>query len=417
MTPGHASFLEAAAAIGADLCRDALWDGRRCNWLGDAMEPVLGSWQVVLRSFSIDIYGGTSGVGLFLARLYRLTSERLFRTTSEGVVEHCFSMWDSLPIQGRLSYYAGSVGIADALVHIGEALDQPELIDKALSKLSSHLDTQPGPYSIDLINGIAGAIPPLLRLGSRYARPEFLERAIQLGVQLLATAKKRDEGWSWTTIDPAGAPGQRDLVGFSHGTAGVAWALTELYKQTGRADYLEAALEGIRYEQSWFQRDLENWPDFRGQPTTYPDGTSRYNCALAWCHGAPGIALSRLRAFQITGDSQIREQANAALRSTLRSITASLPGQESYCLCHGIGGNAEALIYAAEVFGDSSYLDRARQAGLRGIELYLRADKDWPCGVPGGGLNPSLLIGLAGIGYFYLRLYDPARFPSVLIVN
>jgi hypothetical protein len=41
----------------------------------------------------------------------------------------------------------------------------------------------------------------------------------------------------------------------------------------------------------------------------------------------------------------------------------------------------------------------------------------WPCGVPGGGESPSLMLGLAGIGHFYLRLYDPASVPSVLLVK
>jgi lantibiotic modifying enzyme len=37
--------------------------------------------------------------------------------------------------------------------------------------------------------------------------------------------------------------------------------------------------------------------------------------------------------------------------------------------------------------------------------------------VLGGGESPNLLLGLAGIGYFYLRLHNAAEFPSVLIVN
>jgi lantibiotic modifying enzyme len=39
----------------------------------------------------------------------------------------------------------------------------------------------------------------------------------------------------------------------------------------------------------------------------------------------------------------------------------------------------------------------------------------WPCGVRRGS-NPSLMIGLAGIGYFFLGLADPAL-PSVLLVR
>jgi len=412
---GHNEFLEAANAIGADLCRDAIWEGKRCNWLGDSMEFVLGSWQVVHRSFGPDLYGGTSGVGLFLARLYQATGTDIFRATALGAVEHTLSLWESQPEATRLAYYAGSVGIADALIEIGEALDRPELVKRALSTLAAHLATEPGPYMMDVIGGIAGAIPALLKLNARYSQPHLLDRAIALGDRLLSAANRTDRGWSWTTLEPTPGKAALDLTGFSHGTAGVVWSLLELHRQTNRPDFLAAAVQGIRYEQSWYQPDMENWPDFRGQPVALPDGSSRYYCALAWCHGAPGIALGRLRAFQLTQDPDMKAQALAAIRSTARGLAASIPGQESYCLCHGIGGNAEALVLASSILGDANYLRQANQAGRRGIELYHRAGLSWPCGVNGGGVNPSLLLGLAGIGYFYLRLYDPSRFPTVLM--
>lgn len=402
-------FLEAATLIGADLCRDAVWDGGRCNWLGDAMEFVLGSWQVVHRSFGPDLYGGTSGVGLFLARLYQATGEKMFQTTALGAVEQVLSRWESQPESTHVSFYAGSVGIADALIEIGKALDRPELVKQALATLSSHVMTEPGAYMTDVIGGIAGAIAPLLKI------PQLADRAEALGDRLVADANRGERGWSWTTIaPPAGRTDSKDLTGFSHGTAGIAWALTELHRRTGRAHFLEAAKEGIRYEQSWYQPWIENWPDFRGEPVAGSDGSSTYNCALAWCHGAPGIALGRLRVFQIGGDAEMKAQAEAAIRATSRGFATGLPGQESYCLCHGVGGNAEALILASEILEDPRFLDQARQAGLRGLEIYQRAGLNWICGVNGGGVNPSLLLGVAGIGYFYLRLYDPARFPTVL---
>ena len=40
----------------------------------------------------------------------------------------------------------------------------------------------------------------------------------------------------------------------------------------------------------------------------------------------------------------------------------------------------------------------------------------WPCGVMSGGETPNLMLGTAGIGYFYLRLYDAAAVPSVLLL-
>jgi lantibiotic biosynthesis protein len=417
MTTEQREFLEAATAIGAGLTRDALWDGARCNWLGDVMEYVFGSWQVVHRSYGGDFYGGTSGIALFLARLYQVTGEKLFRLTAEGAAGQCLSRAELIPPAGRLAYYSGSVGMADALMQVGEALERSDLFERGFGLLESACREEPAPNMLDVIGGIAGVIPPLLKIHAKYRKDWLLDCAVRLGEKLMNLARKAENGWSWTTLEPAAGKQQFDLTGFSHGVGGIAWALLELHRQTGREDFLEAANQGIRYEQHWYQADQENWPDFRNDPITGADGVTRYSCSVAWCHGAPGIALGRLRAFAITGDPEIRKQAEAALRTTSRSLAMPMPGTESYCLCHGTGGNVEALIYASQVFSDDSYLNTARQIGQRGIELYHKAGLSWPCGVMNGGENPSMLIGLAGIGYFYLRLYDPARFPSVLIVH
>jgi hypothetical protein len=46
---------------------------------------------------------------------------------------------------------------------------------------------------------------------------------------------------------------------------------------------------------------------------------------------------------------------------------------------------------------------------------YAVPGKQWPCGIS-VGCTPGLLLGLAGIGYFYLRLYRPS-IPSILLAQ
>ena len=137
----------------------------------------------------------------------------------------------------------------------------------------------------------------------------------------------------------------------------------------------------------------------------------------AWCHGAPGIGLSRVRAYALTDQEVYRREAEAALRCTSRTLAApAAPGQLNYSLCHGSAGNAELLVYAARVFGDDSSRLLAEQVGLFGVEHYRKTYGPWPCGVLQGGETPGLLLGLAGIGHFYLRLHDPLSVPPVLII-
>jgi len=414
MTPSRQDFLETAWKIGAELCREALWDGPRCNWLGDMMEYQFGAWSVVHKSGGTDLYSGTSGTGLFLLRLDEVAPDKKIRAVAAGALAQAVSRADTVPPPLRHGFYTGWMGIAHVLLEGAERLDRPDWAAKARQLIEGVCTVDPDPSAIDVLAGVAGVIPFLIRLYEREHRQELLDHAVRFGESLLARVNKSGDGWSWTTMPPMvqAAP---DLTGFSHGTGGIGWTMLELYGATGRDDFREAGVESIRYEQKWFQPDIENWPDFRNELTPSHDGTMRHACAMAWCHGAPGIGLARLRAFEILGDPQYRAQAEAAIRSTITSMNAS-PAQENYSLCHGLGGNTELLLCADALLPSAGYYQIAATVGHRGIELYDRAGNPWPCGIAGGGFNPSLMLGTAGIGYFYLRLHDPARVGSILIV-
>jgi lantibiotic biosynthesis protein len=87
----------------------------------------------------------------------------------------------------------------------------------------------------------------------------------------------------------------------------------------------------------------------------------------------------------------------------------------NFSLCHGLAGNSEPLIYADEVFRGSSYQSIACDVGIAGIQKYGKSGS-WPCGIQTGE-TPSLMLGLAAIGYFYLTLHDAHKIPSILMVT
>ena len=53
-------FLDAAATIGAKLCRDAMWSGKHADWTGASMEFIDNTWITAQRSFGGELYNGTS---------------------------------------------------------------------------------------------------------------------------------------------------------------------------------------------------------------------------------------------------------------------------------------------------------------------------------------------------------------------
>ena len=415
--PGDGVFLEAADFIAARLCRDALWSAGRCNWLGDSMEFVGGQWAVAHRAFGPDLYSGTSGVALFLAEAYAKTAEPLFRETAAGGVRHALSRLGELSGPARVGFYTGQAGLGYALTRVGELLGEPEFVDRGLQVVEALAEAEPDERATDVLAGSAGAIPALLYLRKRYEREPLLDLARRHGEFLLGAARKTASGWSWNTLNIAAEQRRQDLCGFSHGAAGISWALLELWKATGEERFRVAAAQGFAYERQCFDRQQENWPDFRGLYDSWAGTGGQPGFMTAWCHGAPGIGLSRVRAYALTGEEVYRREAEAALRTTGRTLAVpATQGEANYSLCHGNAGNAELFVYAARVLGDETHARLAEQVGLAGIEQYRRSQSPWPCGVLQGGETPGLLLGLAGIGHFYLRLHDPSGVPPVLII-
>lgn len=404
-------FLQAAAALGARLCREAVWAGDRCNWLGDAQEPFGGRWTVVHRAMGPTLYDGTAGIALFLWRLHERTGERPFRTAAEGALRQALSTRGRLPAEHRAAFHSGLTGIAWALAAAGETPGGERWREEAMALTDEAAEAPLSPRAVDVISGSAGAVPALLSLARRLEHPALAEAARRHGEHLLALARRGPGGWSWRTLE---SPCRGDLTGYSHGAAGIALALLELHAATGDERFREGAEEGFRYEAGLFSPAHGNWPDLRLFGETEAAEAAPVGHAMAWCHGAPGIGLSRLRALRLTGEPARRAEAEAALATTAAALRAAAPGA-GFSLCHGEAGNADLALEAAEALGQPAWRELAEEVGRRGIARYLAPDVAWPCGVPEGGETPGLMLGLAGIGYFYLRLADPATEPVLLV--
>ena len=147
------------------------------------------------------------------------------------------------------------------------------------------------------------------------------------------------QGLGWKSSFPCHGP----LTGFSHGAAGISWALLELAAQTGEDRFRTAALGGIAYERGVFSADVENWPDLRVVDTD-SNQAQTVPFAVAWCHGAPGIGLARMRCRRLLDDPIFDSEIHAALRTT---IAHGFGFNQS--LCHGDLGNLDLLLEAQRV--------------------------------------------------------------------
>jgi lantibiotic biosynthesis protein len=403
------AYLETAVGIAESVAASAFWSDGRCSWIGGMPEEGPTGLTMTYSSFGADLYGGTAGVGLALAEVAAAAGSVELRSTALGAVEHALARAHEVPDAARVGLYAGRLGVALAAARVGRRLEESGLVERALT-LARDVDVSSEPLENDLMSGRAGGILALLALRSLDGGDVLLERAVELGEGLLGAATASGAALSWPSTS---FPEQRHLTGLSHGAAGIGLALLELYG-AARDERFRAGAEGaFAYERALYDPAARNWPDLReialrGRP---PEAPPPY--AAFWCHGAPGIALSRLRAYELDPRPAYRDEARLALETTMASCRAEL-GAGNYSLCHGLAGNAEAVHEGRDLLGaEAEQLVRA--AADAGIEAYGRDPRSWPVGVF-DGTTDSLFLGRAGTALFYLRLHDP-NVPSLLLLR
>lgn len=373
------------------------------TWIGMGYIPETQRMQ--LQPLGYGLYDGVCGVALFLAALAKITGDEGFRDLALSALQPLRktlrktdpSFQRKITKQMGIGGGIGLGSIVYTLVRVSQFLDEPELLD--IASLAASLITQKsiaGDRKLDPIAGSAGAILGLLSLYQAKVNPAILEQALACGYHLLNNRVESDSGFkAWATL------GGKLVTGFSHGAAGIAYALLRLYKTTLEPVFLEAAEEAIAYERSVFCPNIGNWPDAEDNPFFM----------TSWCHGAPGIGLARLGGLEILDTAQIRQEIAVALNTTQQFGLQALDH-----LCCGNFGRMEMTLVAASklsrldleetVQKQAAWLvARAKQVGA----FYLFPE------LPGDVYNPGFFPGTAGIGYQLLRLAYPNSLPCVLM--
>ncbi len=243
----------------------------------------------------------------------------------------------------------------------------------------------------------------------RRATGAWLDLAARAGTRLAELGRPENGGLKWA-MDPSFP---RLMPNFSHGTAGIAYFLAALYRETRRPEFLEAALAGAKYLLSVAKTDGDSCLIFHDEP----DNKELYY--LGWCHGPVGTARLFFLLAEVSGDRTwldwVRRSANGLLAS-------GIPEQETpgfwnnAGICCGLAGVGEFFLDLSKALGDRAYLEfskrvaarlLARSTVERGRMFWLQAEHR---------TRPDYLFaqtgymqGAAGIGTFLFRLADADR--------
>jgi lantibiotic modifying enzyme len=334
------------------------------------------------------LYGGVAGIALLFLELGDLdTTTRALR----WLEQHC----DANDPQ-HYGYYTGRLGVADVFVRAFERTNEQHWLDVALRLARRGAEAEERLHIADLLSGYAGSVLGLIRLHAHAPEDWIADWIERLLARLVDESHRGAHGGIYWDRSPRQI---RGLCGLSHGAAGCGVAFLEAGRYFGDPALTSIAEQAFEYERLAFEAFGGDWPDYRIDIDT-PEGRARAFAALdnddraffteprtmnAWCHGAIGIGLSRLRAGK-------RNDVTTAIRKTRQSHFA-----EFMTLCHG---SAAAMLFLHRA-GDA---EGARAIAQPIIEKALRGDEFRSGHRQYAGEDNSLMMGSAGIAYALLML-------------
>ncbi|MER6068565.1 type 2 lanthipeptide synthetase LanM family protein [Streptomyces sp. NPDC001817] len=368
------------------------------TWISPVFTPA--GWSI--RVLPADLYTGQGGVVLTLAEY--LTEVRAGRAdavpgvaeTFEGALRVLLGTEDLTPAPSA-GAFSGAASQVWTWLALHRVLGEDWLLERAGERARLLAEDAPlieEDIEVDLLNGAAGAIVPLLDLATATGQDRWLGAAAHIGRRLAGLATPDASGARWTTrLNPEG------IGGFAHGATGIGWALARLAlsdagSMAERCGWRRLSQQAFAFQESLWQPGQGNWLDVRiGAEEDF---------FTSWCHGSAGIGIGMLDLHRRTGDPDQLDMAQRAARAC-----AAEGFGWSHTLCHGDLGLWEFLTSLG--FGDPLDLDAEILTGLeqRG---------------PVGGLareafSPSLMSGLAGVLHTLLRMDPAADLPNPLLLD
>ena len=383
-------------------------------WIESVASPVEGGpgWQEDGQTAD-SLYSGSAGILLGCAEATAAGLAGL-ETLAEGardrltfLVRHApgtptmeddglFTGWAGAVV--ALRAWAAVTGDADARVAATELTGQ--VADRIRRRTAD-----PGRCT-DIVSGDAGILLALL------PDDAAADACGTLADGLTALVEDRPDGLHWRMQ----AGWERLMPGFSHGTAGVAYALGAAGKALSRTDLIDVAVRAAEGLVA-----LGDQPEGWALPLLIPPRPDRPSVNFGWCHGPTGT----IRLFLLLDEIAPRPRWHAAVDACLQALRDSrlperlYPGYwDNLARCCGTAGVGQVLLDRYRATGDPALL--AWSSAL--AEDVIARRVPMPVGLawsntehtatpPDLPPEPGFMQGAAGIAGWLARLAAPETAP------
>jgi lantibiotic modifying enzyme len=337
-------------AVARGMARDAF------DWIGSVAVDADGglAWLEAGELFD-DLYAGTAGVLLGCAEA--AASDLDTADLGEGAVARLLHLTThgpdvaTMPDDGLFGGWAGAAVALRAWSAVSgsaEARAASVLVTSQIAQRVLHRPDDPARYT-DVISGDAGILLALLADESDSA----IAAANVLADRLVASAEPGPDGLQWRMV-----AGYTHLMpGFSHGTAGVAYALAAAGRRLDRPDLVAVASRGADALLA-----LGHTPDGWALPLIIPPQAHRPAVNFGWCHGPTGTVRLFLMLDAIDPQPRWQHAVDACVQALIDSgLPARLyPGfWDNLGRCCGTAGVGRLVLDRYQATGDTGLLDWA----------------------------------------------------------
>ena len=386
--------------------------------VADAGDP---SWVTIIstvnetqfypRDVRFDLYQGNVGIGVFFAAMERLSPGKGYKDfaySSINIVRQWIKTAKPMDIATLgIGAMSGVGSLIYGLTSISFILGDNKLLKDAIH--ANELVTERAISEDNVLHihgGSAGMVCALLALFRATGDQKFLRKASICGHHLLARRQKMGNGLiGWKLGSDGSAP-----TGFSRGTAGIAYALLSLYRETGESSFYAAAEEAIAHE--GIKNDRQEATGIGNRTHSKSQILKVSGSIQGWCNGPLGIALSRIATLDVFDNELVRAQIETPLNMTANS--SHLEGDH---LCCGSTSAGEVLLSAAARYQYPAWKKIAMQLVSETVSRGTKNNDFKPESRFDELYNPTLFQGSSGFGYHCLRLVDSGDLPDILLLE
>jgi lantibiotic modifying enzyme len=354
MAAGSRPYLDAALRAERWLSAAAVRDADGTRW------PVVpGSPAAAIER---SLYSGSSGVILAYVELFVTTGESRYLDVARDAAR-----WLARDIDTVLSgdeaagLYTGRTGELWVIAEVARLADDRSLRERArkgaaIVSAAAQRQSRGVKWNdvTDIISGTAGISLGLLALADHLHDERLRELAADGARQLLDRTTMTADRADWPMTESFA----RRMPNFSHGTAGVSYALATIGQRVGDPTLIEMAQAGARQLHA-----LATPVGSSGRRVFHSTPGNEQLFYLSWCHGPVGTARLFHRLHQIDARAEHARMADALAEGTIASsVPSRSPGfWENVSQCCGNAGVVEHFIDRARILRDPTALAFAQR--------------------------------------------------------